>query len=182
MVLCATAPEGRFAWKNVALLSTCSSRSHVTAHPCEQAVDGIGQHTNGWHAVAGTSVGEWMKVCTYNNDVMTRKPFPYYWPCVCVCGVGGWGWGGWVGGWGWGGVGGGGRLGLGLFESYRLRSLFPIWFHIDFIFHITQITFSEKCRLSYGRIMQSFKRDHQVRDVKLKFDDGYQIVSISKEI
>ena len=71
VVLCVTAPEGRFAWKNVALLSTCSSSSHVTAHPCEQAVDGIGQHTNGWHAEDGTSVGEWIKVCTDKNDVMT---------------------------------------------------------------------------------------------------------------
>ena len=30
--------------------------------------------------------------------------------------------------------------------------------------------------------MQSFRRHYQVRDVKLKFDDGYQIVSISEQI
>ena len=65
------------------------------------------------------------------------------------------------------------------FESPRPYLLFSIQFHIAYI---TQITLSEKSRLSYGRVMQSFRRDHQVRDVKLKFDDGYQIVSISEQI
>ena len=65
------------------------------------------------------------------------------------------------------------------FESPRPYLLFSIRFHIVCI---TQITLSEKCRLSYGRVMQSFRRHYQVRDVKLKFDDGYQIVSISEQM
>ena len=68
---------------------------------------------------------------------------------------------------------------LGPYESSRPYSWFLIWFHIAYI---TQITLSEKCRLSYGRIMQSFRRDYQVQDVKLKFDDGYQIVSITEQM
>ena len=78
---CVAAHEDCFAWKNVALFSSCSSSSHATHYPCERALDGNGLLNNGWQA-AGALVGEWLKVRIDNDGVMTSERFPYHWPFV----------------------------------------------------------------------------------------------------